>query len=132
MKKTMFVILGLLFFGLGAIGVVLPVLPTTPFLVLAAACFTKGSERFNKWFLNTKLYKRHLDSFVQERSMKLQSKIKICGFASIMLLLAFFLMNNIYGRICIICVMAFKYYYFIFRIKTIKPNKNLNKQLENK
>lgn len=121
MKKTIFVALGLLFFGLGAVGAALPVLPTTPFLLLAAMCFAKGSTRFNNWFLNTRLYKAHLESFVKERAMTLKTKISLCAFATTMLLFAFVVMNNIYGRIVIVCVIAFKYYYFIFRIKTIKP-----------
>lgn len=127
MKKAIFVGLGLLFFALGAVGAFLPILPTTPFLLVAAACFAKGSTRFNNWFLNTKLYKRHLESFVKERSMTLKTKITLCAFASTMLAVAFFAMNNIVGRIVIVCVILFKYYYFIFRIKTIKPEiaKNL-------
>lgn len=121
MKKTLFVILGFIFFGLGAIGAVLPMLPTTPFLLLAAVCFTKGSARFDNWFKSTKLYKNHLDSFVTKRSMTLKTKICLCAFATCMLLIAFFLMSNIYGRIFIVCLILFKYYYFIFKIKTIKP-----------
>ena len=122
MKKAIFVGLGLLFFTLGAVGAVLPVLPTTPFLLVAAACFAKGSTRFNSWFLNTKLYKNHLDSFVRERAMTLRTKVGLCAFATTMLLIAFFIMSNIYGRILVLCVIAFKYYYFIFRIRTIKPD----------
>lgn len=91
MKKTLFVILGFIFFGLGAIGAVLPMLPTTPFLLLAAVCFTKGSARFDNWFKSTKLYKNHLDSFVTKRSMTLKTKICLCAFATCMLLIAFFL-----------------------------------------
>ena len=48
------------------------------------------------------------------------TKVMLCAFATTMLLIAFFMMSNIYGRILILCVIAFKYYYFIFRIKTIK------------
>ena len=121
MKKVLFVALGFLFFALGAVGTVLPVLPTTPFLLVAAACFAKGSTRFNRWFLGTKLYQKYLDSFVKERSMLLKTKVTLCAFATTMLLIAFFMMSNLYGRIVILCVIALKYYYFIFRIKTIKP-----------
>ena len=52
-KKFIYISVGLISFALGAIGVVLPVLPTTPFLLLASFCFAKGSDRFNTWFINT-------------------------------------------------------------------------------
>lgn len=119
MKKAIFVSLGLLFFGCGAVGAVLPVLPTTPFLLLSAVCFSHGSERFQNWFVHTKLYQKHLEDFVRERAMPLKTKIVICAFASTMLILAFLMMDNLFGRIAILCLIAFKYYYFIFRIKTL-------------
>lgn len=128
--KVIYICLGFIFCGIGAVGAVLPVLPTTPFLLLAAFFFAKGSERLNKWFISTKLYKNHLESFVKNRAMTLKTKITICSFASIMLLIALVAMNNIPGRIVILCIMAFKYYYFIFRIKTIKPEKVKNKKDE--
>lgn len=122
--KTLYLIIGFLFFGLGAIGVVLPVLPTTPFLLVASYCFARGSKRFNDWFLSTKIYQKHLDSFVKERAMTLKTKISLLSFASAMLILAFCLVDVIYARILIIAVMVFKYYYFICRIKTIQEVQN--------
>ncbi|WP_270507810.1 YbaN family protein [Eubacterium limosum] len=122
--KTLYLIIGFLFFGLGAIGVVLPVLPTTPFLLVASYCFARGSKRFNDWFLSTKIYQKHLDSFVKERAMTLKTKISLLSFASAMLILAFCLVDVIYARILIIAVMIFKYYYFICRIKTIQEVQN--------
>ncbi len=115
--KTLYLIIGFLFFGLGAIGVILPVLPTTPFLLVASYCFARGSKRFNDWFLSTKIYQKHLDSFVKERAMTLKTKISLLSFASAMLILAFCLVDVIYARILIIAVMIFKYYYFICRLK---------------
>ncbi len=122
--KTLYLIIGFLFFGLGAIGVILPVLPTTPFLLIASYCFARGSKRFNDWFLSTKIYQKHLDSFVKERAMTLKTKISLLSFASAMLILAFCLVDVIYARILIIAVMIFKYYYFICRIKTIQEVQN--------
>lgn len=122
--KTLYLIIGFLFFGLGAIGVILPVLPTTPFLLVASYCFALGSKRFNDWFLSTKIYQKHLDSFVKERAMTLKTKISLLSFASAMLILAFCLVDVIYARILIIAVMIFKYYYFICRIKTIQEVQN--------
>ena len=122
--KTLYLIIGFLFFGLGAIGVILPVLPTTPFLLVASYCYARGSKRFNDWFLSTKIYQKHLDSFVKERAMTLKTKISLLSFASAMLILAFCLVDVIYARILIIAVMIFKYYYFICRIKTIQEVQN--------
>ena len=97
--------------ALGAIGVILPVLPTTPFLLLASFCFAKGSERFHKWFTKTKLYKKHLDSFVKNRAMTLKTKLCILIPASCMLVLAMIAMSNIYGRVFIVFLIIFKYVY---------------------
>lgn len=119
MKKAIFVSLGLIFFGCGAVGAVLPILPTTPFLLLSVACFSHGSDRFQNWFLNTKLYKKHLQGFARERAMPLKTKIVLCAFASAMLILAFLMMESLIGRIVILGLIALKYYFFIFRIKTL-------------
>ena len=121
-KKFFYVTIGLIAFVLGAIGVVLPVLPTTPFLLLASVCFVKGSDRFNNWFVNTKIYKKHLETFVKERSMTLKQKITILAFADTMIAIPFIIVDNLMMRITLILVVLFKLYYFIFRIKTIDPN----------
>lgn len=118
--KYIYFVLGLLFMGIGCIGIVLPILPTTPFLLLALFLFAKSSKRAEAWFMSTKIYQKHIDSFVKERAMTLKTKISLLAFASSMLLIAFFIMDNIFGRITIILLIFFKYYYFIFRIKTIK------------
>lgn len=118
--KVIWIIIGFLSMGLGMIGVILPMLPTTPFLLLSSFCFAKGSDRFHKWFIGTKLYKKHLDSFVKNKSMTLKTKLTILLPASAMLILAFIAMSNIYGRCFIVFLILFKYIYFFTRIKTIK------------
>lgn len=118
--KLLWLMIGIVSMVLGAIGVVLPVLPTTPFLLLASFCFAKGSDRFHKWFIGTKLYKKHLESFVTSRSMTLKTKLCIFLPASAMLILAMFAMSNIYGRVFIVFLIIFKYIYFFTRIETVK------------
>ncbi|MFC4804634.1 YbaN family protein [Filifactor villosus] len=118
--KTFYVIAGFFFLAIGMAGVVIPVLPTAPFLILTSICFAKGSDRFHTWFRSTSMYEKHLADFEKSRSMTLQTKIKILAVASVMLLIAFWRVNVIYARITIALVILFKYYYFIFRIKTIK------------
>lgn len=118
--KLLWLMIGIVSMVLGAIGVVLPVLPTTPFLLLASFCFAKGSDRFHKWFIGTKIYKKHLESFVTSRSMTLKTKLCILLPASAMLILAMLAMSNIYGRVFIVFLIIFKYIYFFTRIETVK------------
>lgn len=117
--KLFYIILGILSLVLGSIGIILPILPTTPFLLLAAFCFAKSSKRLHVWLTGTKLYKKHLDSFVQNRSMTLKTKFGILIPASLMLIFAMILVDNTMMRFVILILIAFKYFYFFFCIKTI-------------
>lgn len=117
--RIIWLLAGFLAMGIGAVGVALPVLPTTPFLLLASFCLAKGSDRFHRWFTGTKLYKRHLESFAKNRSMTLKTKFSLLIPASCMLVLALLAMPNIYGRIFIVFLIVFKYVYFFTRIKTV-------------
>lgn len=119
-KKVIYILVGLVAFVLGTIGVVLPVLPTTPFYLLASFCFMRGSERFDKWFKGTKLYKKHLETFVNNRAMTLKQKLMILGFADLMLLIPLITLKSLHLRLFIVFLLAYKYYYFMFKIKTIK------------
>ena len=126
--KPFWIALGFVSLVLGAIGVPLPLLPTTPFLLLAAFCFAKGSDRLDRWFKSTNLYKNHLESFASSRVMTLRTKLCILIPATLMLALAFFGMSHKdttgtrIGRITIVILLILKYVYFFTRIKTIKES----------
>ena len=105
--------------ALVSVCVVLPVLPTTPFLLVASFCFAKGSERFHRWFMGTRLYQNHLDSFVKERAMTLKTNLCILLPASAMLLIAMDMMSNLPVRLFIVFLILFKYTYFFTKIRTI-------------
>ena len=128
-KKYIYITVGLISVVLGAIGVVLPILPTTPFLLLASYCFAKGSDRFNTWFIGTKLYKNHLESFVKERAMTLKEKICILAFADFMLAFPLILIDSLFMKGVIAVLILFKFYYFIFRIKTITAEEKAIRKL---
>lgn len=122
--KYLYFTLGISFMIVGMVGVVLPILPTTPFLLAALFFFTKSSKKAKIWFEGTKLYQNHLNDFVTRKAMTLRTKVMLLSFASTMLLIAFLMMSNIYGRITIVLLVIFKYYYFIFRIETIREVEN--------
>ncbi|UTC77462.1 DUF454 domain-containing protein [Treponema sp. OMZ 799] len=114
--------LGFICLGLGVMGIIMPILPTTPFFMVTVVCFAKGSERLKKWFIGTSFHKKYIQSFYEKKGMTLKNKIIILSFASIMLAAAFYFSAKPYARILITCVIAAKYYVFIFKIKTLPPD----------
>lgn len=120
LKKTIFIILGLISLGLGAIGAILPMLPTVPFLMLSAICFSKSSEKSDRWFKRTKLYKNNLETFANGEGMTLKVKIRIMLTVTILMAIGFFTMfrKKLYIP-CIIlaCVWLFHILYFCFGVK---------------
>jgi uncharacterized membrane protein YbaN (DUF454 family) len=75
MHKPLLIILGLLFVGLAILGIFLPVLPTTPFLLLALACFAKSSEKLHAWLLTNKTFGLLIRQWHETRSMPRKAKI---------------------------------------------------------
>ena len=79
--KILLIIFGIISFVLGAIGIILPILPTTPFLLLSAFLFSKSSDRFHQYLIQTKLYQKYINEMVIERktenSCKCQMECKI-------------------------------------------------------
>lgn len=117
--RYLYVAVGFVSLGLGIVGAAVPVLPTTPFLLITLFCFAKGSERFYSWFVATRIYKKYLAGFVASRAMTRRAKINILALASSMLAFAFVVCDNPHARIAIVVLAACKYYYFFFRVGTI-------------
>lgn len=117
--KWLYIVIGLIALGFGILGIILPVVPTTPLLLLASFCFMKGSERFERWFKGTSLYKKHLESFVKERAMTFKQKLTLLLFADAMIIMTMFAVDSPLVRIMLFLVIVYKYYYFIFKIKTV-------------
>lgn len=120
MKKALYIVVGCLGLVLGAIGAVLPLLPAFPFLMLAAYCFARSSQRLHNWFTSTKLYKSNLESFVKGRGMTWKTKIRIMVTVTLVMSIGFFMMGSVpMGRIILGCVWLFHILFFIFGVKTL-------------
>ena len=119
-KKIGYIVLGCIGVGLGAVGAVLPLLPAFPFLLLAAFCFARSSERLDGWFKGTKLYKENLESFVQGKGMTKKTKVRIMVTVTLLMSIGFVMMHAVpVGRIVLGCVWVFHILYFCFGVKTI-------------
>ena len=127
MKKIILVIVGCIGVGLGALGAVLPILPAFPFLLLAAVCFAQSSDRLDRWFRGTKLYKNDLESFVKGQGMTRKTKIKVMITVTLLMSIGFAIMfsKEIYVPCMILGgVWLFHIIYFAFFVKTHRPQEN--------
>ncbi len=116
------VALGFAFLGIGLIGVAIPLLPTTPFLLMAAALFAKGSEKFHRWFAATRLYKRYIEKTIKQKEMTKKAKVSVLSTISILFFIGFLFAPIWHAKAAIILIALFHYYYFLFRIKTVQES----------
>ena len=74
-KNLILIIIGSIFVILGTIGIFLPLLPTTPFLLLAAACYIKSSDKLYHWLLNHKLLGKFITNYIKYKAISIRSKV---------------------------------------------------------
>lgn len=121
MKRMIYIVIGSISLGLGAVGTILPILPTVPFFLLATYCFARSSEKLHNWFVSTKLYKNNLESYVKGQGMTRQTKLRIMVTVTILMSIGFAMMHAVtVGRIVLACVWVFHIIYFAFGVKTLK------------
>lgn len=122
LKKILYIILGCLGVGLGAVGAVVPMLPAFPFLMLAAFCFARSSEKLDRWFKGTKLYKDNLEDYVAGRGMTWKTKTRVMLTVTLLMAVGFTMMalkSVVVGCAVLACVWVFHIIYFIWGVKTI-------------
>ncbi|MFC2118618.1 YbaN family protein [Bacteroidota bacterium] len=120
-KKIILIAFGTMSAGLGIAGIFLPVLPTTPFLLLSALCFSKSSEKFHKWLLTSSLTGKYISNYLSGGGMSVRQKV-----ISISLLwltigsTVIFIIQPLFVKI-IILTIASAVTIHLLRIKTCKP-----------
>ena len=118
MKKILYILIGCISLGLGIIGVILPILPTVPFVLLAAFCFARSSERLDGWFKSTKLYRENNI----KSGMTKQAKVRIMCSVSLLMSIGFIMMELrciVVGNVILLVVWIFHMVYFTFGVKTV-------------
>lgn len=122
-KYIVFAVLGCVCLGIGCAGIVLPILPTVPFFLLTVFFFANSSKKLHDKFVGSKLYKNHLESFVQKRGMTVKTKLTIIISVTIVMGVGFFLMIRggvIVPSVILAVVWLCHLIYFGFVVKTLK------------
>jgi len=96
-----YMLIGTLFLILGMIGLFLPLVPSTPFLLLTSYFYTRGSKRINKWFRSSKLYQEYILSFKKGELTKKQ-KVQILIFCYIGIAISAYFIDNGYIRLMLL------------------------------
>lgn len=118
-KKALFLTLGIISLILGIIGIFLPLLPTTPLLLLTSFCFLKSSDRLNEKFMQTKIYNKYVKTFKEQGGMTLKAKLTLVIPVSLLLLFMFITIDSPVMRMVIIIMWLAKIIVFT-KMKTIK------------
>ena len=126
MKKALLIVVGCIGVGLGAVGAALPFLPAFPFLLLAAVCFGKSSEKLDSWFKGTKLYKQNLETYVKGQGMTNKAKVRVVSMVSALMLIGCIIMlvRDVpkVALLVLALVWVFHVLYFAFGVKKYDAN----------
>lgn len=118
MSKYLLITIGFIFVGLGAVGLLLPVMPTTPFLLVAAACFARSSDRFYNWLMGLHLFGPIIRNWEETKSISRNTKLVAIG--SILLVggcSIFFVVENLTVKLVVTSVLLLNIL-LITRIRT--------------
>jgi uncharacterized membrane protein YbaN (DUF454 family) len=117
--RFLLIILGFISLGLGFVGILLPVIPTAPFLLLTSFCFVRSSEKINKWLLNSKIYKKHLETFAKNKVMTVKGELILLICVSMMLLTSMYFIDKLVMTIVFTCLILFKCLYFVCNVRPV-------------
>ncbi len=118
--KWILITTGTVFVGLGIIGIILPILPTTPFLLLAAACYARSSKRFYNWLINNKWIGTYIKNYREGKGVPLKIKVFTISLLWITILFSIFFIIQISWIKIILLIIAAGVTIHILTIKTIK------------
>jgi len=119
-SRWVLIIVGSFFAGLGILGIFLPLLPTTPFLLLAAACYIRSSKRLYNWLLNNKWIGRYIKNYLEGKGVPLKSKVLSISALWITIGYSVFFVVNIFSVRVILILIAIGVTMHLLSIRTLK------------
>ena len=123
--RILLIVLGSIFVAIGAIGVLVPGLPTTPFMILAAACYIRSSNKLYNWLIKNKLFVKHIKNIREGKGIPIRVKI----FAQVMMTTFIFLaiipfspisVPNLFIKVIIFLAGLTSFWYVAYRVPTLK------------
>jgi uncharacterized membrane protein YbaN (DUF454 family) len=120
LKNAVLITFGSFFIILGVIGIFLPLLPTTPFILLGAACYTKGSQRLYNWLINNQLFGKYIKDYYDGKGLALNVKRTTIAFLWISILLSIIFVVSIPLLRIILIIIALGVTWHIISIKNRK------------
>ena len=111
---------GFLSLGIGLFGAIVPIIPTTPFILLSALLFAKSSKRFHTWLIETKVYKKYIEQAVNKKEMTKKAKCHVLSSIGILFIIGIIFTPIWQAKILILIVAIGHFYYFLFKIRTVK------------
>jgi len=127
-RKTIFLLCGFLCVGLAVLGIFLPVLPTTPFLLLAAACFARSSTRFHYWLLNNRWFGSYIRNYREGRGLPLGHKIFTIALLWLTIGAAIIMVHPVWVKLLLAAVAAGVTLHLV-RVKTYRPTLPPNSEI---
>lgn len=125
--RYVLIVLGIVFTVIAFIGAVLPLLPTTPFLILAAICFTNSSRKFKIWLESTQIYKNYVENLKKYKGYTMKEKIRILISLYIVVGFSIFMISNLYIRIELMIMVMIQTIVLFTLVKTLPANFNQEK-----
>lgn len=104
--KVVLIIVGTISLAIGIVGIFLPILPTTPFLLLSAACYAAGSEKFYVWLINNRIFGNYIRNYREGKGIDL--KLKILSIASMWIAIgysAYYVVPFLAGKLALIVIV---------------------------
>ncbi|WJP98613.1 YbaN family protein [Macrococcus bovicus] len=109
---------------LGLIGVILPLLPTTPFLLLAAICFARSSDRFHDWLISTKVYRAYVLEFQRNKGFTFRQKLKMLLSLYIVVGFSIWMIEHLYIRIGLMIMVILQTFVLFAFIRTLPASRD--------
>jgi len=122
MKKKILVALGFISLFLGIIGILIPLLPTTPFLLLAAVCFLNGSDRIYRWLMDHKLFGAYIRNFREHHAIPLRTKVFAISLLWLTILISVFIVVDSIFVDILLMIIAIGVTAHILHFKTLPEN----------